>query len=305
MDMKKIKFIPLAFMTLLTAAILFTGCKKNSSETLSAEEFEKTVVTTEAEMEADVLFDGVFDDVAGVGDDIGMGSGIGNFGRPTDGDGNGEILLGRTDSNHVRCFTITVTPMQPNVFPKTVVLDFGTGCVGPDGRTRKGKITTVYSGRLSIPGSEATTTFTNFFVDSIKVEGTHIVKNTSTSNNQSFSIKVIAAKLTKPNGNYTEWNKTRTWVQTQGNGTPNFLLDDVFSITGDANGTIKVGTNMMQWTTTITSPIIRKHICRWPVSGTVDITRNSRTATLDYGNGTCDNKATITANGHVRIITLR
>ena len=305
MDMKRIKFIPLAFMTMLSASLLFTACKKNSTDTLSAEEVERTVVTMEAEAEADVIFDGIFDDVAGVNDEVGMGTGIGNFGRPANNDGNGYLDQARTDSGGVRCFTVTVTPLQPGVFPKTVVLDFGTGCLGHDGRTRKGKITTVYTGRLSVPGSEATTTFTNFYVDSIKVEGTHIAKNTSTSNNRSFTLKVIAGKLSKPSGNYTEWNKLKTWVQTEGNGTPNFLLDDVFSITGNANGTVKFGTNMMQWTTTITSPIIRKYTCRWPVSGTVEMTRNSRTSTLDYGNGTCDNKATLTINGNVRIITLR
>ncbi len=181
----------------------------------------------------------------GVDDQVGIGSGIGVFGSAN---GNGEIgsgISGRTDSSGNRCFTVTITPLTPGVFPKTIVLDFGNGCVGPGGRVRKGKIITVYTGPMVAPGSKATTSFENYYVDSNKIEGVHVIQNNSTSNNKIFTVRVENGKITKPNGNYTAWNKNKTWTQIEGNGTPNFPQDDVFSITGSANGTIKKGNRII------------------------------------------------------------
>lgn len=303
--MKKIKILNKAFLTVATASLIFIGCQKSAevSNSVTPEELEQTITISEGDAEAEVLYDDVFDNVMGVDDQIGIGSGIGVHNASN---GNGEIgdgIAARTDSN--RCFTKTVTPQTPGVFPKTIVLDFGNGCTGPGGHVRKGKIITVYTGPMFIPGSKATTTFDNYYVDSNKIEGVHVIQNNSTSNNKIFTVRVENGKITKPSGNYTAWNKNKTWTQTEGNGTPNFPVDDVYSITGTASGTIKKGTVLIQWSSEIIQPVIRKFTCRWPVQGQVRKTRNSRTSVLDYGNGTCDNKAIITINGQTHQITLR
>lgn len=300
--MKKTKNTASLFMTLLTAIVLLVGCKKNADEQGALDE-QSIVMTSEADAEADILYNEVFDNVMGVDGEVGLGAGIGVF-KTSSGEAE-PLLLGRTDSSGQRCFTVTVTPQQSNSFPRTIVIDFGAGCLGRDGRLRKGKISTVYTGRMVMPGSKATTTFDNHFVDSIKVEGTHSVENVSTSNQRSFNLKVVNGKLSKPSGDYTLHNKNKTWLQTEGNGTPLFPVDDVFSITGNSSGTVKRGTATNTWTSDILQAVIRKFTCRWPVSGQVQTTRNSRTGLLDYGNGACDNKATLTINGVVHHITLR
>ncbi len=283
-------------------AVTFTSCQKDiSSSTVQDDPQELTTTQTVSndDAEAEAEFDDVFNitmDVkaSDVGDDIGLGDGTsGIYGRTMEN--------GRVDSSN-RCFTVSVVPNTPGLFPKTVTVDFGTGCLGRDGKLRKGKIVTIYTGPMRIPGSKASTTFVNYSVDTFKIEGTHITENTSTSNFQSFNVKVVDGKITNINtGHWKKWNSNKTITQTEGNGTPGFPLDDVYKITGNANGLNSAGNT---WSSAITEPLIKKFTCRWIVKGTVRITRNGNLAVLDYGNGNCDNQAVITINGVSHIITL-
>src|SRR5688572_20021495 len=104
-----------------------------------------------------------------------------------------------------RCFTVTITHPNGTPFPAIVELDFGTtGCPGPDGRVRRGRIITAYTNRLTIPGAVATTTFDRFFVDAMQVEGTHRITNISglpvppALIARKFKVEVINGKLSHP-----------------------------------------------------------------------------------------------------------
>lgn len=305
--MKK-RFLPTLAASALLAALMFAGCKKESSSDLSAEE-EQTIVnaSTEAEAEQDAATNDVFDNVIGVDTEVGLG-GTGVFGRTTSVDGR-EM---RTDS--VRCFTVTRVRLNaPNPFPVRVTIDFGTGCTGRDGRTRSGKIITVYTGPLVVPGSSATTNFENYMIDSVSVEGTHKVTNTTAvgGNQRQFTINVTDAKLTKPNGNYSQWTAVRVITQVEGNGTPQLPIDDVFTITGSGNGKVKRGNDLFLWRSEITEPLRKRFNCRWISKGIIKVRRQTASSTspwvavLDYGAGNCDNQATLTVNGISRQITLR
>lgn len=305
--MKKIKS-QLSALVMVTALIVFVAsCQKKAEvdSTTNTVETAQTALTIESDAAAEALYDDVWDNVMGVSAEVGFDDGVGGFFGRQASTSNDGLQQSRTDSvRGPRCAVVTVTPMGNN-FPKTVTINFGTGCAGPDGRVRRGKIITVYTGRMTMPGSIATTTFDGYYVDSNKIEGTHITENTSTSNNRSFNLKVIDGKISFPSGNYIAWNKNKTWVQTEGNGTPHFAMDDVFSITGTGNGTVKNGTVINQWSSTILQAVIRRPNCRWAVRGEVRITRNGNTGILNYGNGTCDNQATMTINGNTINITLR
>ncbi len=83
------------------------------------------------------------------------------------------------------------------------------------------------------------------------------------------------------------------------------FTDDVFSITGQASGTLKRGDKTYQWTAAITSPLIKKLTCWWISQGTITISRNNTPiGVLDYGTGQCDRKATLTVNGVIFEISL-
>jgi len=142
-------------------------------------------------------------------------------------------------------------------------------------------------------------------VNDISVEGTHKISNKSTQDKKIFNVQVIGAKLSKPNGNYSQWNSEKTISQVEGLGTPLLPLDDIFTIDGSANGAVKRGDKFFQWSTIIQAPLVKKFSCRWLVKGVVILRKsNAPVAELNYGDGTCDNKATITVNGQVREITL-
>lgn len=275
---------------LLSCTFYFVSCKKDSSASTSSNEADAAITAevTQNDATAEVQFNDVFDNVTSIngGDSLGLVEGAGIFGR---GDSVGH------------CFTVTVSPTTPGVFPKTVTIDFGTACTGRDGKTRSGKIISVFTGRLGIPGNSVTTTFDNYMVDSFKIEGTHKILNTSSSNNRSFTTTVTSAKITRPNGKWFTWDSNKVIVQTEGNGTPRWPFDDKFEITGSRSGS---NSNGNTWSATIANKLVRTGNCIWTVSGTVNLTRNSNTAVLDYGNGDCDNKATITINGQVKEITL-
>jgi hypothetical protein len=291
-----------AYTLILSLFVIVVSCKREDSGSgTDAQEDEVAQVSATADAEAESTFNEFFDDVLGVNNDVGVsGSGV-NFNR-------GDSL---TPVN--RCFTITVTHPNGTPFPAHVILDFGTtGCAGPDGHVRRGKIIIDYSDRIVYPGAIATTTFDGFFVDSIHVEGTHKITNQTTTSPlvPRFQIEVINGKLTKPNGNYTEWNSVRTITQIEGILTPDIPRDNVYRIEGNANGFVHRSNLAVRWESTITEPLIRRFTCHWIVKGRVRTVRanlpsNSRwVGILDFGAGSCDNQATLTVNGVTHQITL-
>ena len=285
----------------LIGALTISGCKKDDSLNAATEtettELAATQEATTQEAEAEAQFDDVFNITASmntsqVGEDLGVSANV-----------SGLFELGSTTTtNTARCFTITVVPNIPHVFPKTVTIDFGTGCLGRDGKYRKGKIVSIYTNPMVVPGAKVSTTFIGYHVDSFKIEGTHITENTSTSNMQGWKVVVIDGKITNTNTNrWRKWNSIKDVLQIAGNGTPHFPLDDIYRITGSATGSNSGGHT---WASLIVEPLIKKFTCPWIVQGTVRLMRDGRAALLDYGNGDCDNQAIIYINGVPHVITL-
>src|SRR5438477_37100 len=95
-----------------------------------------------------------------------------------------------------------------------------------------------FASATSESDAEAEVTFDGYYVNDTKVEGTHTVTNTSTQAVKSFTIEVANAKLTHTDGSFLEWNSTRTISQTDGMLTV-IPLDDVFNLTGHANGMVE------------------------------------------------------------------
>jgi len=277
---------------MLSGLVIISSCKKNSigNDTNA----DLTLQAGKSDAISDAQFDDVFNIAMGVqssdvGENIGIGTAAGIIYRTTN------VEKTKSTDSTVRCFTVTVDPTTLHVFPKTVTIDFGSGCIGKDGKLRKGKIITTYTGPMFISGSMATTTFDNYNVDSFKIEGTHTVKNTSTSNSISWSVKVTAGKITNTlNGRWHQWDGERIHQQLQGSDTPYDFSDDEFQITGSSTGSNSKG---ISWTSTITEPLLRKVSCHWIGAGKIEIERNGHQGILDFGDGSCDNKVTITING--------
>jgi len=297
--------------TLIISMVAISCKKETSSDELSPQEEQQVAMaSTQTEVESELVLDDVFNNVIGLDNEVGI-AGVGIFGQANL---SGDLLTARPDS--VRCFTVTRTQLNPPaLFPLKVIIDFGTGCTGRDGRVRSGKIITLYTGRLFLPGNSATTTFENHKIDSISIQGTHKITNTTGStpgsNFTQFTIDAIDAKLTKPSGNYSKWNSHKVRTQVEGNGTPFISHDDMFRIDGHARGQVKHGGLIFNWKSEIVEPLFRKFLCRWVQKGVVKTWRETLPSTspwvaiLNFGNGACDNQATLTINGVSQQITLR
>ena len=291
----RINLTQIAILSFFFSLLMVSSCSKENSRSGTDDEQEVTAskVSSESDGQAELIFNGLFDDAMGVSDEVGM-AGTGVFGRIN------------------ACPTVTVIHLNPPaVFPIRVVLDFGNpGCTGNDGHLRSGKIITEYTARLIYPGAIATTTFDGFYIDSVHVEGTHKITNTSSgTTNRQFTVEVRDAKLTRPNGDYTKWKSDKVITQIEGFITPDFH-DDIFSITGSAEGQVKRGNLLVGWSSSITEPLIKRFTCRWIVKGRIRTIRingmptSPWVAVLDFGNGVCDNQAIITINGVAHQITL-
>ena len=306
----KLIFSParLAAITLVSL-VVFASCQKESSEEENKQEEFTSQASAEADAESDDIFNEVFDNVLGVNTDVGFGN-TGVFGRMNPGTSGGTARL-------TACPDVTVTHLSGNLdpFPVKIVMDFGTGCTGRDGRFRSGKIISIYTNRLFVPGAKATTTFDNYKVDSVKIQGTLVITNqgeviSANCLRHKWKVEVQNAKLIKPNGNYTEWNSTKTITQDAGMCSPFDHTDDIYKIEGGAHGKVKRGDLLIAWNSEITEPLIKKFMCRWLVKGIIRIARINLTtnspwvAAINYGNGECDNKAVVSINGVTHNITL-
>jgi hypothetical protein len=298
----------------LFAAVVIFSCKKEFSQTLSPQdEQQANLVATQSDAEAEAVFNGIFDDVIGVNKQVGFG-GTGLFMRNVASNYNTSDFNERASNIDPAppCLTVTaVTSGNPYMpFPITITFDFGAGCAGADGHVRKGKIIVNYTDRLLQPAATATLQFDNFSNDSIQVSNstTYVIKNTGTLDKLQFTVD-IDAKLTKPGGNYTEWHSHKIITRIEGSATAS-PLDDVMQIEGNASGTLKKNDLAVAWNAEITDPLIKKFTCRWISKGTVKESRENLASnsqwigSLDYGNGNCDNLATLTLDGVTYQITL-
>ena len=305
----RLKVLQILMFSLLTLTFSFLACNKEKSGEGSPEQEEAaSVASSESDGEAENIFNGLFDDVMGVNTDVALG-GTGIFGLNTPTGTNGSDAIARLES----CPTVTIALANPpDNFPKKVMLDFGTGCTAADGHYRRGKIYILYTNKLSIPGASATTVFDGFYIDSIKVEGTHKITNIADLNavGRKWKVEVIAGKLIKPSGDFIEWNRTNTITQIENLITPN-VRDWIFKIEGSGTGHTKRDGIIVAWNSEIIDPLIKRFNCHWIVRGQVRIRRVNLTNTsqwegiIDFGAGTCDNKASVTVNGHSREIILR
>lgn len=193
----------------------------------------------------------------------------------------------------------------------TITVDFGTSnCLCNDNRYRRGKVIFIYSGPYRTIGSVITITTSNYFVNDNQVLGTKTITNIAppTGINGRHSIVVTGTIIKANSGGTITWNSTRQrdWVS---GDTLQMWNDDVYHITGTANGTSASGAT---FTSTITSALIRQFsvtnpACRkYFIGGTIDHTPSGKaTRTINFGDGvTCDNVATVTINGHTYTITL-
>ncbi len=268
-------------MVAATVGMFFTSCRKDKDP--------KDSDTSAASDNA--LAEGTYNDVNNIADEASTGTLSSYF------------IANTSDSKSILS-TCAVITNDTLVTPHILTINFGTtNCLCGDSRYRRGIINVSYSGHYRDSASTHTITFTNYYVNDNQILGTKTVTNNghNAAGNLSFSV-VVNGQIIKPSGGGTiNWTSTRTREWIVGESTPPWY-DDVYLITGSANGTNAAG---VSFNMTITSALRREIGCRHFVSGSLTLTPSSKpTRYVDFGTGACDNQATVTINGNVYNITL-
>ncbi len=279
--MKKNIFLMIAVSILIS----FTSCNKESAV------IEQTSIDL---ADDDAVTDAVFEDVFNTVDNADI-----ILDDANKGDGSKSLVV-VSDS----CPSITIDPVTPGVWPKTITIDYGTGCTVLYGNTRSGKIIIEVTGPRMEEGSVKTVTFEDYFFNGIKVEGTKVLENMGYNSNQNlvFAVQLTAGKLTLPDGNTIERAFQHERECIAGQLTRN-IWDDECLITGTATGK---NINGITYTNTIITALHWKRACVFIIAGVVKIERaGTEPVELNYGTGECDAKAVVTRNGESKEILLR
>lgn len=189
------------------------------------------------------------------------------------------------------------TSPYPN-FPRLITISYNNW-TSPSGKLKNGIVRINITAPYRVEGSIKTITFENFFIDGHQIEGIKTVENIG---DRSYTITVSNGKITFPDASIYTRNANRTRVWQEGYETPFNVLDDEYDITGSATGVNRQGNT---YTHTIGTALRIRIGCPWIVSGTLTLEVGDATALLDYGNGDCDNQATLTINDNTYTITLR
>jgi hypothetical protein len=196
------------------------------------------------------------------------------------------------------CTKVTVTPLD-STWPKTVTINYGDGCFCRDGKFRKGSIVLTFSAPIRKSGAVLTITLNNYYVNQVHIEGTKTITNGSDSSAHKLTVQVQDGKATWPSGRGFTYNSLKTYTQVQGMATAS-CRDDVYSIEGKVEVKYANGTTVVKETET---PLLKPVACQWIDQGILKITINSRVFELNFGDGTCDNKAILSwGNKSVEII---
>jgi len=291
------------FLTLIAiSSIAFFSCQKNNdsvssgdstsllkSATIAATDVAVQSASAEATLEADFYagFERVLRELSHV---------KGN---------KGNLLAGHGCLHYVQSeMPVVSIDTAAAGYPITITIDYGTGIETDHGKVISGTVEVVINGDKNTDGSTREITFTNCAVDTIGINGTSIEQfigdNTTTrkiTNNSDVTFNITNGATFVRKG-----TETSEWLA--GLSTPQDRSDDKVILNGSI--TVDNTTDNISYSRSITNGLIKLGDCRYIVSGTVEYQQaGSVIGTLDYGDGTCDNVATLVVGGTTTEVTLK
>lgn len=176
-----------------------------------------------------------------------------------------------------------------------ITIDFGTaGLTGKHGNILKGKIIVDLDLRTLVLGSSRTITYENFTINGISVTGSNKITfgGWTTAQHPFWAISGENI-ITLADGKTITWKAERRLEFTSGLTT---LWGEGYILTGSASG---INAEGKAYTMTIDSsnPLIGSTLYPYITKGSVSVTIGQSTGVIDYGDGTQDNKATLTYSG--------
>ena len=302
--MKKNISNSILYVTVLSGTFLFSCTRdkevspqaQNVNAVAMAEDNNQIILATQESMDA---ADGALTD-QGVSD--GSASTSGRFENSSSGWSNCGVTISGS-------FTLDNTHPDSLIYKGSLTIDYGDGSSCSDTTNiKKGKMIDdfafIFNRRNVLLSASQNIRFSGFSRGKTLIDGTFIAKSSKTGNS---SVEFQGAKFTYKDGTSVSWAGMLAAVYT--NGGTKTRSDDTRTINGSLSGTTREGVN---FSANITKEILFKYSCpngnRVPVSGTIAISTSSSTSssntTIDYGDGTCDRKYVITANGTAEVHNL-
>ena len=194
------------------------------------------------------------------------------------------------------CATVTVSGSS---YPKTVTVAYDA-CVSPGGHSRTGTLTIVLSDDLANIGATRTITYSGFGIDDFTANGTRTLTRTgTTAAGEPVFDRVVDLTWNTPRGDLDrDFSGTVTWIS--GFDTP-ACGDNVFEVSGSGTTSSDRGTV----SSTILEPLRIDRPCGYITDGILQISGPLGSRSIDYGDGSCDDSATVTtADGSTFTIDL-
>jgi hypothetical protein len=293
----KTKF--LLFVSLLFIAF-FMGCSSDESVDVSAT--SKTITTDDAIVNSEI--DASVDDVSIIVEDQSLYQSNPNFKTSSP-----PITPVKTILPDCAVVTIDFTNV-PNGIDYIKTIDFGTeGCTMRNGNVLKGKIIISFYKNPELKSKKIESKYEKFYHNDKLIEGSKTFTQESKgtdllATDHPVTTHLIDVTVTFPDRKVYTRTGTNVKEMIDGFTTRDVWDDNVYKVTGGNTTTFPNG-NI--YTSTITTPLQITMSCKipFPVSGIVKITKNDVEATLDYGNGDCDNLATMTTDGVSKEIQLK
>lgn len=282
-------------IALLLLATLFYACGKTTNDVAPSNNNDNQSIGAAFNQAA---ASGIYNDLFSVAAEISASSGsiLDEAGRSAGTDKPVAKLGG--------CYQSGIDDVTFDHWPKRDTIYFGAGCPDEAGRSRSGTLIMTFSGYFRYAGSTVTIEPVGYAVNGVSVTGKTIITNLSNNDVYKYSVKVQGGSI-KPDTVVIGYASNFTFTQTAGAGTTGAegLKDDVYAVTGSDTvtypGNIVAITNIAD-----SSALIRKFDCPYIGKGKATLTLKSVSASIDYGNGVCDDSALISIGDKVKYIGL-
>jgi len=200
------------------------------------------------------------------------------------------------------CPEISVQTGSESFYPIIVTVDFQDGCKGKRDHDISGLVYIELSALWITEGATHSVTFEGFEIDGVQVSGTQNMTYDGV-NNGVYSFTITSDLTFAWSDGYwinRKMTKTRSYIA--GFDTPLDATDNIIQISGSVTDLTSDGET---YTITTTTPLTANLDCSYFTSGILQVNQANELAfNLDYGDGTCDNKATISKGDYSQDITL-
>ena len=186
-------------------------------------------------------------------------------------------------------------------YPKEIIINYGDSCVGHHGDTLSGIITITMTDTIINAGAKYSIIYNGVYYGDKSIELKESIENLGQDADSNWTIVHLSEQtISYPDGttSYHYNNDTTIWI----NGfTTSERDDDIYYKTGNGKTVSTDGNEYSKW---ILTPLLYDKSCRYIKEGVIKMINVNDTIIIDFGDGSCDDLATMTKNGETTEINL-